>query len=260
MAGLYLALAIFRHAIAAFSSSIERKSNFVYAYLGRAKAYNQSGNEERAKKDYETVLAIDPNNQEAKDTLSPNGETEPIQPSPPPKETEITTAGKTFLEDVQQFVGKQQKVPAISQIAQEAAALQIALNAFDGAAVQRSKQRLYDLLQTVPGFNEFEAEQENARQRDQARRLAEAKAAGEKNVFFVDEYIKIHLGDPETTSLLDIRGRIERSAKADSFDDITHANGILVAFVEKNALKSEYKSILEDSERPAPPPMGESKT
>lgn len=38
-----LGLGDFPNAIAAFSNSIERKSNFVYAYLGRAKAYKQSG-------------------------------------------------------------------------------------------------------------------------------------------------------------------------------------------------------------------------
>ena len=77
---------------------------------------------------------------------------------------------------------------------------------------------------------------------------------------FPHTYIKIYLGDPKTTSLLDIKGRIERSAKADSFDDITQANGTLMAFVEKNALKSEYKSISERFERPFRPPTGESKT
>jgi len=253
-------------AIAAFSNSIERKSNFLPPYLGRAKAYKQSGNEERATKDYETVLAIDPNNQEARDVLNPKEEPTPAQASqpppqpPPPKETGIIVAGKIFLEDVQQFVGTQQTVSSISQIAQEAAALQIALNAFDEAAVQRSKQRLGDLLQTVPGFNEFETERERARQREQARRLAEEKVAGEKNVFFVDEYIKTHLGDPKTAALLDIRGRVDRSVKAGSVDDITQANKALVAFVDKNALKGEYERTLERYERPLPQPTGKSQT
>jgi tetratricopeptide (TPR) repeat protein len=253
-----LGLGDFPNAIAAFSNSIERKSNLAYAYLGRAKAYKQSGKDELATKDYETILAIDPNNQEAKDALNQKEETTSTQPPSPSKETEIITGGKNFLEDVQQFIGKQQAVPTITQIAQEAAALQIALNAFDEAALQRSKQKLNDLLQAIPGFSDFEAEREKARQREQARRLVEAKASGEKNVFFVDEYMKLHLGDSKTASLLDIRGRIDRSARTGSIDDIVQANKTLQTFVEKNELKGEYESILEKFERPLPPPAPKS--
>ena len=79
-------------------------------------------------------------------------------------------------------------------------------------------------------------------------------------MFFVDEYIKSHLGDPKTASLLDIRGRIDRSVKADSIDDIIQANKALVAFVEKNELKSEYESILERFERPLSSPTSKSQT
>jgi uncharacterized protein len=45
-----LGMGDFPNATAAFSNSIQRKSNFIYAYLGRAKAYKQSGNEENATK------------------------------------------------------------------------------------------------------------------------------------------------------------------------------------------------------------------
>jgi tetratricopeptide (TPR) repeat protein len=64
-----LGLGQFQNAIDAFTKSISLKTNFIYPYLGRAKALAASGEREAAKRDYEYALIIDPNSQEAKDGI-----------------------------------------------------------------------------------------------------------------------------------------------------------------------------------------------
>jgi len=67
-----LGLGDISNAIAAFSKSIDLKPNFVYSHVNRAKAFLTLGNQEMARKDFESVLLIDPLNQDARaaiDTL-----------------------------------------------------------------------------------------------------------------------------------------------------------------------------------------------
>jgi tetratricopeptide (TPR) repeat protein len=64
-----LGLGQLQNAIDAFTKSISLKANFIYPYLGRAKALAASGEREAARRDYEYALIIDPNSQEAKDGI-----------------------------------------------------------------------------------------------------------------------------------------------------------------------------------------------
>jgi tetratricopeptide (TPR) repeat protein len=52
-------------AISAFTKAIEFKSNLIYPYLDRARAFASLGNKELAKRDFEHVLVVDPTNQDA---------------------------------------------------------------------------------------------------------------------------------------------------------------------------------------------------
>ena len=235
-------------AISAFTTAVELKSNFVSAYLGRAKAYSQLAKSDLARTDFETVLAIDPANQEAKDGLNPPTVVE--GPSNPPSlnnsqpRRDVLAEARAFLADAKQFIEQQSNVQSISEIAGEAARLQIALNAFDEVTAQQSMQRLQGLINSIKGFKEFEQQRQAVRKREEMQRLAEAKALGEKNIFFVDTYMKTHLGDAKTASLLNLKERINNALKANSIDDVSNANSSLTSYVEQIGLEADYKEIV----------------
>ena len=109
---------------------------------------------------------------------APTGPT--IWPSPPPPpriDTVRLKEARIFLEDTKIFISQQRSVPAISEIAEEAANLQMALNQFDERGTVESKQKLDTLLRPIPGFTEFEQQQQTDRNREEARRLAEIRSA-----------------------------------------------------------------------------------
>ena len=180
----FLGLRDTTNAIAAFTKSIELKSSFVYPRLGRAKAYVASGNKALAREDYASVLTIDPTNQEAR-----RGITELAI------ETTLLRDARRFLDDVQKFIAKQTSVERIGEIAREAAYLRIALDSFDETTAVQSKKKLSDLLEPINGFLDFLKERQAERDRDTARRLAVASAEAEKNIYFIDEYLRQYLGD-----------------------------------------------------------------
>jgi peptidoglycan hydrolase-like protein with peptidoglycan-binding domain len=243
-------------AISAFTTAIELKSHLASAYFGRAKAYSQSGKSDLARTDFETVLALDPTNQEAKDALGPvvSGLINPPSPnnSQPRRDTPVLAEARVFLADAKQFIEQQSSVQSIAEIANEAARLQIALNAFDEVTAKQSMQRLQALLSSLEGFKEFELQRQAVRKREEARRLAEAKALGEKNIFFVDTYLKMHLGDAKTASLLNLKERINNALKANGIDDVLKANSSLTSYVEQNSLEVDYKEIVAGFLKPPP--------
>ena len=73
-------------------------------------------------------------------TPTAEGPTPPPPPTPPPRiETARLKEARFFLEDTKKFISQQKSVSSITEIAKEAASLQLALNQFDerGAVEQR---------------------------------------------------------------------------------------------------------------------------
>ena len=233
-------------AIDAFTTSIELKPTFIYSYLGRAKAYVAAGTADLARKDFQYVLSVDPTNQQASDgiaALDNPGIGGVLPPVNQPKETAKIKEARAFLADFKKFIADQKSVPSISAIATEAANLQVALDKVDEAAALRSMQDLNGLLKPMPGFDEFEQEQKASREREEARRLAEARTEANRNIFFVDNYMKDHLGDPKTSMLLKLRGQLDGSRTKNTVDDINKANDFLHSYVEGNDLSDAYKTL-----------------
>jgi hypothetical protein len=253
------------NAIAAFTKSIELKPEFIYAHLGRARALAASGNLLMARKDYDYVLTIDPVNQSAKDGVAeldnpvvPGGPREetanPPAKAAQPKETKALKEARVFLEDAQKFLASQQTVPGMPAIASEAANLQIAPNNFDEAAAIQSMAHLTDLLKSISGFEDFAKQQQADRQREYERQLAEASSEADKNLYFIDRYLKENLGDPKTSSLIKLRDQIAGSQKKATLDEITKANDSLQTYITTNGLSNSYQRIAGEYAAPTPAP------
>lgn len=66
LASAYLGQRKFEEALSAADRAIELKPDFLWSHLNRARAYSGLGRTERELNEYQAVLAIDPNNAEAK--------------------------------------------------------------------------------------------------------------------------------------------------------------------------------------------------
>ncbi|MDR3413470.1 MAG: hypothetical protein P4L87_21365 [Formivibrio sp.] len=186
-------------------------------------------------------------------------ETQPEQPRRPIETARLKEA-RAFLDDSKNFIGEQKSVPSISAIANEAAGLQIALDKFDEPAAVQSMQKLANLLKPIPGFDDFEQQQQATRAREKARFLAEAKSQADKNTFFIDGYMKNHLGDTKTASLLKLRGQIDTSLKTNIIEEISKANDAVAAYVTQTGLMEAYDAIGNEYSRPVAPAPDSSKT
>jgi hypothetical protein len=113
------------------------------------------------------------------------------------------------------FIGQQKSVPSISEIAEQAANLQTALNQFDERGAIESKQKLDSLLKPIPSFTEFVQQQQAERNRQEARLLTEGRIQAKQNEHFVDTFLQRHLGDSATQPLLSLRGQIEIALKSE---------------------------------------------
>lgn len=180
----------------------------------------------------------------------------PTPPSPPPRiETARLKEARIFLEDTKKFISLQKSVPSISEIAKEAASLQVALNQFDERGAVDAVQRLNDLLKPVTGFAEFEQQQQSERSREEARHLVESRTQGKENEFFIDSYLQSHLGDSTTQPLLSLRAQIEDALKANTIEGITKANEAVTLYVKNNRLSEAYEELAKKFEQPeATPP------
>ena len=196
-------------------------------------------------------MTIEPANQQAIDgiaaldnpTIAASAVSKPLQTPLPVKETEKLSEARSFLDDSKLFIAEQKSVPSISAIANEAAALQIALDKSDEFAAVQARQRLAGLLKPISGFEAFEQQQQATRDREKARILAEAKVQAGKNAFFLDGYMKDHLGDAKTASLLKLHEQIDTSLKIDRFEEISKANAAVAAYVPQNGLSDAYDKI-----------------
>ena len=179
----------------------------------------------------------------------------PPQPAPPPRiETARLKEARIFLDDTKKFISQQKSVASITEIAKEAATLQLALNQFDERGAVETKKKLNDLLALIPGFTEFEQQQQTERNREEARRLAEARILAKQNEFFVDTYLQGHLGGSSTQPLLNLRGQIESSIISNMIGEINKANDGVAAYVENNGLKEAYDESARKLAQPEPTP------
>ena len=126
----------------------------------------------------------------------------PPPPSPPRIETPKLKEARIFLEDIKKFISQQKTVSAISEIAKEAANLQLALNQYNESGAIESKKKLHELLRPIPGFIEFEQQELAERNREEARLLTEGRIQAKQNEFFIDTFLQGHLGAPTTQPLL----------------------------------------------------------
>ena len=158
------------------------------------------------------------------------------------KDTPQLKDARTFLEDAKKFIAEQQNVPEISEIAHQAASLQVALNNSDEAAAVVAVRKLRDLLTPIVGFAEFEQQQQAARKRMAARQLAEASNEAKTGVHFLDGFMKDHLGVPETTSLLALREKLSGALNESSIERLTAANNALASYIRSSGLEDDYKN------------------
>ena len=180
----------------------------------------------------------------------------PTPPAPlpsPRKETARLKEARIFLDDAKKFIGQQTSVPSISEMAKKLQALQLALNQFDERGAVESMQRLNDLLKPIPGFADFEQQQQAERNREEARHLSEGRIQAKKNEFFIDGYLRGHLGDPTTQPLLSLRAQIEGALKSNTIEEITKANEAVALFVKNNGLSEAYIESAKRFDNPEPP-------
>jgi hypothetical protein len=79
------------------------------------------------------------------------------------------------------------------------------------------------LLMPISGFADFEKQQQADRNREDARQLAEAASEGDKNLYFIDNYLRENLGDPNTPSLIQLREQISSSQKKAAIEEINQS-------------------------------------
>ena len=222
-------------AITAYSKSIALKSNFIYSYLGRAYIFIKLGDKERAKRDLDKILSIDPDNNSAREAVTS------LQ-----IDTPNLKRARLFLEDVQAFVAEQSPVPpSISQIATAAAALQIAITKFDEKETMEARLRLDELLNSMTGFQEFLKSCQGERDRLDGQRLTASIAQADKHLFFIDNYIKKHLLDAKNAPLLRLREQINAALTNRNNDELDKISDAMVAFIQSNQLSQEYQIIID---------------
>jgi uncharacterized protein len=177
----------------------------------------------------------------------------PRETAPPQIETARLKEARIFLDDAKTFINQQTSVPSISELAEEAAALQLALDQFDERGAIESMKRLNDLLKPIPGFADFEQQQQAERNREEARHLSESRIQAKENEYFIDGYLRGHLGEPTTQPLLNLRAQIEDALKSNTIEQITKANEAVALYVKNDGLTEAYKESARRFEHPEPP-------
>ena len=185
----------------------------------------------------------------------------PVASAPPPRiETAKLMEARVFFDDTKKFISEQKRLPAISEIANEAANLQLALNQYDEHGAVETKQKLYALLKPIPGFSDFLGKQQQERDREAARLLTEARVRGRLNESFIDGYLQAHLGDSTTQPLLSLRGKVESAVKSNAIEEITKVNDAVASYIKNNGLTDAYDESVRKSSQPDPPPAHTSGT
>jgi hypothetical protein len=165
---------------------------------------------------------------------------------------------RIFLQDAQKCVREQTSVPALPEIATAAANLKLAIDRLDEDAAVQSTRKLDALLKPISGFGDCQRRLQAEREADDARRLAEAKAGSTKNLYFIDNYVKGHLGEAKTAALLALRQQIDAAIKGNDLAKIARENGELRTYVTNNGLADTYDEITQNTPAPSPGSPGPS--
>jgi tetratricopeptide (TPR) repeat protein len=230
------------NSIAAFTKAIELKPDFIYSRFGRAQAYVASANKELARKDYEYVLTIDPNNSTAKEGIRALA-----------IETQILRDARTFLSDAQKFIEGQTAVDRLAEIARAAASLRGALDDFDEREAIEWQKKLSDLLEPINGFRNFLRERQAHRDQDEALRGDIASAEAKKNIYFVDDYIRRNLVGKRTDALLKMREQLDAAVRSQSLDQLNTTNGTFQTYIKDSGLHEEYETVTRNAPIRTPP-------
>jgi tetratricopeptide (TPR) repeat protein len=243
-------------AISDFNRALEVTPSLTWANRERGLAYKIMGEPDKARADLLIAARTDPYDREITDALSGLPAGTGTAPTTPPEQIETPTLleAREFLEDSQAFLANQQFVNRITEVAREAANLRLAIDKFDEPVAIQSKKRLKDLLDPSKGFTEFLQQRQEDRKQEAARRLAVASAETERNVYFIDEYLRKHLADKRTEALLKHKQRLSASLQSDSVAPIAAANRMFQAYIDENALRDEYGTTVEGYGRPTPIP------
>jgi tetratricopeptide (TPR) repeat protein len=230
------------NSIGAFTKAIELKPDFIFSRFGRAQAYVASANKELARKDYEYVLTIDPNNSPAKEGIRALA-----------IETKILRDVRTFLSDAQKFIEGQTAVDRLAEIAREAASLSGALDNFDETAAIQSQKKLSDLLEPINGFKNFLRERQAHRDQDEALRGDIASAEAKKNIYFVDDYVRRNLVGKRTEALLKMREQLDAAVRSQSLDELDTTNGTFQTYIKDSGWQEKYETVTRNADIPTPP-------
>ena len=216
-------------ALAAYSTSINLDPNWIYSHLARGHIYADMGEKDKAKIDFDKVLSVDPSNQQAKDVLGL------LQVDSP-----ILMDARLYLDDARQFVsGLKQAPDSISQIANAAVDLEVALKGFNDLAASRAKTRLTDLLVPLPGFQDFV----NGRQEDRNRANKERLVTTiEKSTILracADNYVKSDISNPKNPVANKLRDALDSAVKHQNITEIDKSSGEITDFFQANGIRCE---------------------
>jgi Putative peptidoglycan binding domain/Tetratricopeptide repeat len=225
--------------LAAYSTSIELNPNWIYSYLGRGRAYWDIEEREKAKNDFDKVLSIDSNNEQAKVALAS------LQVDSP-----ILRDVRLFLQDAKQFVSELNQAPAsISQIATAAADLEIAIKGFNDASAFRARAHLADLLIQLDRFEDFLRERREDRDRVVRERFARASADGTSKLLCINDYIKRDIASPKNAALDRLRLQLDAAIKRQDLTEIEKTSGAVTDYFEANGILCQASPV---SPGPAP--------
>jgi hypothetical protein len=232
-------------ALAAYSTSIDLDQNWIYSHLARGRIYADMGEKDKAKIDFDKVLSIDPSTQPAKDALST---LQVVSPK--------LIDARLYLEDAKQFVSELKQAPdSISQIANAAVDLEVAIKGFDDAAAARAKSRLADLLVQLPGFQDFMNERQQDRNRANQERLATAIEKSTTLHACADNYVKSDISNPQNAPAAKLRDALDSAVKHQNVTEIEKSSTELTDFFHANGIQCELPPVLE----PGPAPTDKTK-
>ena len=251
----YAMLRQFENAITDFSAALEADPGMTAALRERALAYAERGMLENAERDLLLCLERDPSDPAARQKLA-----EVRVELPPQQERPEIKQASQFLDDARKFIALQSHVDAIAEIGRLAAQLQLAIDAANSGKASEVRRQFADLLGKIAGFDEFIKNQGLERDREQARKLAEANAEADKGLYFIDRYTQEHLGSKESADLLRLRNRIDGARQGRVLSDVAAANDALRASIEKSGLGDAYKAYVQELASGKPVAKGEPKS
>ena len=149
-----------------------------------------------------------------------------------------------FLNDASQFLKENPKTKNLSEIAKAAVATKSALDSQDLTAARNGKRQLEALFKDDPAFIDYMKALSAERQGQIDRKIVEAAAETDKNIFFIDSYITANLLSPNTTDLGKLKDLLTKALKENNLNGLNTANSGFAKFIQEQNLTAEYQSAL----------------